>query len=65
VTQDSSSSSGTLTVAGAGSSQLTVSSSGRTTTTNSGVIYIISPSRFVLLDASTTDTAPTVQIFEQ
>jgi hypothetical protein len=64
-TRDSSSSNGTLTAAGTGSSQLTVSSSGRTTTTNSSVIYIVSPSKFVLVDTTSTDTAPTVQIFEQ
>ena len=65
VTQDSSSSSGTLTSAGTGSSNLTVSSNGRTTATNSAVIYIISPNKFVLIDESTSDTAPTVSIFEQ
>jgi len=65
VTLDSSSSSGTLTSAGTGSSNLTVSSNGRTTTTNGRVIYIISPSKFVLIDESTGDTAPTVSIFEQ
>jgi hypothetical protein len=65
VTQDSSSSSGTLTSAVPGRSNLTVSSNGRTTTTNSGVIYIISPNKFVLLDTSVNDAAPTVQIFEQ
>jgi hypothetical protein len=64
-TQDSSSSNGTLTAAGIGSSQLTVSSSGRTTTTNSSVIYIVSPSKLVLVDTTATDTAPTVLIFEQ
>jgi hypothetical protein len=65
VTQDSSSSGGTLTVAGTASSQLTSGSNGRTTTSNSGVIYIISPNKFVLIDESTTDMAPTVQIFER
>jgi hypothetical protein len=65
VTQDSSSSSGTLTSEGVGSCNLTVSSNGRTTCTNSSVIYIISPNKFVQIDASATDTAATVQIFEK
>jgi hypothetical protein len=65
VTQDSSSSNGTLTSGGTGFSQFVVSLSGRTITTNGAVIYIISPSKFVRIDESTADVAPTVSIFEK
>jgi hypothetical protein len=64
VTQDNSASNGTLTSGATTSSQLTVSSNGRTTM-NNAVIYIISPKKFVRIDESPGDVAPVVSIFEQ
>ena len=68
-TQDSSASNGTLTPTPGGvttSSNFTVTAAtGRTTTTDTTVIYIISPSKFVRIDEVTADVAPIVSIFEQ
>jgi hypothetical protein len=64
VTQDSSANNGTLTPGGTGSSNFTVSPNGRTTM-NNAVIYLISTSKFVRIDESTADTAPTVSISDR
>jgi hypothetical protein len=64
VTQDSSLSDGTLTLKGTGSSNFTVAPNGRTAV-GAGVIYLISPSKFVLIGTIATGTAPTVSIFER
>ena len=65
VTQDSSASSGTLTLGVRSFSNFTVSPNGRTTTGNASVIYLISAKKFVRIDQSPGDVAPTVSIFEQ
>jgi hypothetical protein len=65
VTQDSSASNGTLTLGGASNTFFNAAPNGRTTTGNSAVIYLISPSKFVRIDEVTGDVAPTVSIFEQ
>jgi hypothetical protein len=65
VTQDSSAINGTLTLGGTSNASFTVSANGRTTTTDTSVIYLISPSKFVRIDEMTTDVTPTVSIFEQ
>jgi hypothetical protein len=63
--QDNSASNGTLSSGGASNTSFTVFANGRATTTNTSVIYVISPSKFVRIDESTGDVAPTVSIFEK
>jgi hypothetical protein len=65
VTQDNSLSNGTLGSGGSSNTSFTLFSNGRATTTNTSVIYLISPKKFVRIDESTPDVAPTVSIFEQ
>jgi hypothetical protein len=65
VTQDESLSNGTLGPGGSSNTLFTVFANGRTTTMDTSVIYIISPSKFVRIDESTADVAPTVTIFDR
>ena len=65
VTTDNSSSNGTLTAGQTQSFSYSVSSNGRTAFGTTIVGYLVSPTKFVLIDVSTTNTAPTVSIFAQ
>jgi hypothetical protein len=64
VTQDSSANNGTLGSGVTSFSQFTVTSNGRTTV-NNAAIYLISTSKFVRIDESTADIAPTVSISDR
>jgi hypothetical protein len=65
VTQDNSLSNGTLGSGGSSNTSFTVFANGRATTTNTSVIYLISTSKFVRIDESTADIAPTVSISDR
>jgi hypothetical protein len=67
ITSDESDANGTLTSGATFSDTLTLSSStlGRFTDSLGDAIYVVSPRKFVVIDESAGDTAPTITIVEQ